>query len=64
MLLIITQKAIGDVDVNFGFIGNPESEEFNGVKLGLDEAEHQGKFRVITSFLYIKLMRIILRLIY
>ena len=61
ILLIITQKAIGDVDVNFGFIGNPESEEFNGVKLGLDEAEHQGKFiGVNMRFLYIKLMRIIL----
>ena len=44
LLLIIIQKAIGNVDVNIGFIGETQSEEFNGVKLGLNEAEHQGKF--------------------
>ena len=53
ILLIITQKAIGDVDVNFGFIGNPESEEFNGVELGLDEAEHQGKFIGVSYNLFV-----------
>ncbi len=53
VLLIITQKAIGNVNVNFGFIGNPESEEFNGVKLGLDEAEHQGKFIGVNYKLFV-----------
>ena len=53
ILLIITQKAIGEIDVNFGFIGNPESEEFNGVKLGLDEAEHQGKFIGVNYKLFV-----------
>ena len=45
VLLIVIQKAnAGSVIVNVGFFGDSESEEFNGVKLGLSEAKHQGRF--------------------
>ena len=44
VLLMIMQKASAELTINIGFFGDTESEVFNGVKLGLSEAQHQGKF--------------------
>ncbi len=44
IVLLVVQKANADLVITIGFFGNSESKEFSGVKLGLSEAQHQGKF--------------------